>query len=92
MAFGARQLAFHRVALVLDPEQVHRRHQEQRQQRRGAQPADHGQGERLVGLRAVLLGGGHRGQAADKLGVDGKTLYNWLSEERAEREGKRPAA
>jgi two-component system response regulator HydG len=30
--------------------------------------------------------GGHRGRAAEKLGVDAKTLYNWLGEERAERE------
>lgn len=30
--------------------------------------------------------GGHRGQAAEKLGVDVKTLYNWLSEDKAESE------
>ena len=26
--------------------------------------------------------GGHKGQAADKLGVDVKTLYNWISEDK----------
>ena len=26
--------------------------------------------------------GGHKGQAADKLGVDVKTLYNWIAEDK----------
>jgi two-component system response regulator HydG len=36
--------------------------------------------------------GGHRGQAAEKLGVDVKTLYNWLSEDKAEAEKERKTA
>jgi two-component system response regulator HydG len=36
--------------------------------------------------------GGHRGQAAEKLGVDVKTLYNWLSEDKSEPDKERKAA
>jgi two-component system response regulator HydG len=39
---------------------------------------------------ALAQVGGHRGRAAEKLGVDVKTLYNWLGEERAERERVAP--
>ncbi len=39
---------------------------------------------------ALAQVGGHRGRAAEKLGVDVKTLYNWLGEERGERERSTP--
>ncbi len=38
--------------------------------------------QRRYAAWALLQVGGHRGQAAEKLGVDVKTLYNWLSEEK----------
>jgi two-component system response regulator HydG len=46
--------------------------------------------QRQYAAWALAQVGGHRGRAAEKLGVDAKTLYNWLSEERAERE-RRPS-
>jgi two-component system response regulator HydG len=39
---------------------------------------------------ALAQVGGHRGHAAAKLGIDVKTLYNWLGEERAGRERTPP--
>lgn len=38
--------------------------------------------QRRYAAWALSQVGGHRGQAAEKLGVDVKTLYNWLSEEK----------
>ncbi len=38
--------------------------------------------QRRYAAWALAQCGGHRGQAADKLGVDVKTLYNWLSDSR----------
>jgi two-component system response regulator HydG len=38
--------------------------------------------QRRYAAWALAQVGGHRGQAAEQLGVDVKTLYNWLAEER----------
>ena len=38
--------------------------------------------QRRYAAWALSQCGGHRGHAAEKLGVDVKTLYNWLSESR----------
>lgn len=43
--------------------------------------------QRQYAAWALAQVGGRRGQAAEKLGVDVKTLYNWLNEDRVEREG-----
>lgn len=48
--------------------------------------------QRRYAAWALAQLGGHRGLAAEKLGVDVKTLYNWLSEERAEHQATRPAS
>jgi two-component system response regulator HydG len=40
--------------------------------------------QRRYAAWALAQVGSHRGQAAEKLGVDVKTLYNWLSEEKSE--------
>jgi two-component system response regulator HydG len=40
--------------------------------------------QRRYAAWALSQCGGHRGRAAEKLGVDVKTLYNWLSESRTD--------
>ena len=43
--------------------------------------------QRRYATWALAECGGHRARAAEKLGVDVKTLYNWLSDARAEDRG-----
>jgi DNA-binding NtrC family response regulator len=40
--------------------------------------------QRRYAAWALAQCGGHRARAAEKLGVDVKTLYNWLSDSRAD--------